>query len=70
MPERLPTPVPSSAPPTAPFVAVLTLGWMLAAGALQWSGAPADWQRTGTFGILIGLALLAVTLLRDRRAHR
>lgn len=70
MPQRLPVPVPSPDPPTTPFVAVATVGWALASGALRLAGAPAEWQRIAILGALIGLPLLTVVLLRDRRRAR
>lgn len=54
----------------APVVTVVTLGWLIAGAVLWATDAPSEQRWTSLAGILVGLVLLPVMALRDRRTGR
>lgn len=67
--ERKP-PVRPLDPPMVPFALAGTAGWIAAGLVLLVIGAPAEWLRTCLAGVLLGLALLVLMIIRDRRRPR
>lgn len=56
-------------PPMAPVMLAGTIGWAVAWGLLAAAGGSPAWQRTCVVGVLLGLIMLPVMAIRDRR-HR
>lgn len=52
-----------------PFMLAGTLGWAIAGLVLLGTDAPAQWRWTCLAGVLVGVVMLPLMAIRDRR-HR
>jgi Flp pilus assembly protein TadB len=69
-PENARQPVLPLDPPMVPITLTGLVAWVVAGLVVLLAGGPAGWLRISLAGLVIGLALLAVMVVRDRRRAR
>lgn len=69
MPARRHLPAPLN-PPMVPFMLAGTLGWAVAGLVLLHTDAPTPWRWTCLAGVLLGVVMLPLMAIRDRRQRR